>query len=49
MLLQPGTQLGSYEVLSNLGSGRMDEVYQAQDVTLGPVTLVRSARILCAS
>ena len=32
--LVPGTQLGTYEIVSLIGSGGMGEVYQARDVTL---------------
>ncbi len=35
MPLQPGTRLGNYEVLSELVSGGMDEVYKARDLKLG--------------
>ena len=35
MALEAGTRLGSYEVVSSLGTGGMGEVYRAKDTKLG--------------
>ncbi len=35
MRLHPGARLGSYEILSAIGAGGMDEVYRAKHVKLG--------------
>ena len=35
MGIPPGTHLGSYEVVSQIGAGGMGEVYEARDTKLG--------------
>jgi hypothetical protein len=42
MPLQPGSRLGSYDVLGPLGAGGMGEVYRARDSQLGRVVALKT-------
>ena len=39
-MLNPGTKLGLYEIVSGIGAGGMGEVYQAHDTKLGRDVLI---------
>lgn len=44
MPLQPGSKLGTYEILSSIGSGGMGEVYRARDVRLNREVAIKTIR-----
>ena len=41
MTLQPGSHLGTYEVLAQIGSGGMGEVYRARDTRLDRLVAIK--------
>ncbi len=41
MSLSPGTRLGRYEITAHIGSGRLGEVYRAQDTELDRVVAIK--------
>lgn len=44
MVLKAGTNLGSYEILSPIGTGGMGEVYRARDAKLGRDVAIKILR-----
>ncbi len=40
-MVEKGTKLGPYEILSPLGAGGMGEVYRAKDTTIGREVAIR--------
>ena len=41
MSLSPGTRLGRFEITASIGSGRLGEVYRAQDTELDRVVVIK--------
>ena len=41
MLLQPGTRLGTYEIVGQIGAGGMGEIYKARDAKLNRLVAVK--------
>jgi serine/threonine protein kinase len=44
LLFKPGSKLGSYEILADLGAGGMGEVYRARDTRLGREVAIKVLR-----
>src|SRR3954447_4589230 len=44
MALEPGTRLGSYEILALIAAGGMGEAYRARDSRLGRIVAIKVVR-----
>jgi len=44
MPLNPGSRLGSYEIVSPIGAGGMGEVWRARDIKLGREVAIKILR-----
>ena len=49
MPLTPGTRIGAYEVVSQLGAGGMGEVYKARDTRLDRFVAIKALPDLLAA
>jgi serine/threonine protein kinase len=44
MILAPGAKLGPYEILSQIASGKMGEMWKTRDTRLGRVVAIKKAK-----